>query len=153
MPKILITYYSRSGHTAKMAEAIAQGAKEIEDVEVILKRVEETTNNDLLVADAIVLGSPTYFRLPAWPIKKLIDESIKVYGKLRGKLGGVFTSTGSRYGGEICLKALKDMLEEHGIRVVGNGVLAIEEPDREELKKCQDYGKAIAREVKSRGTW
>jgi len=149
MPTILIVYYSKTGNTRKMAEAIAQGAKEIEGVDVIVKRAEETTNDDLLKADAIILGSPTYFRLPAWPLKKLIDESIEVYGKLRGKLGGVFTSTATHYGGEICLRALRDALEEHGITVVGEGVIAIEEPSEEEIEACKHYGRMIAERLKN----
>jgi len=72
MPKkILIVYYSKTGHTKKMAEAIAKGCRRVEGVEVTLKRVEDTTNRDLLEADAIILGSPSFFRLPAWPIKKI----------------------------------------------------------------------------------
>lgn len=130
-----------------MAEAIAAGAGEVKGIEVIVKRCEETSNADLLNADAIVLGSPTYFRLPAWPVKKLIDESIDVYGKLRGKLGGVFTSTATRSDGEICLKGLRDMLEEHGIRVVGEGVLAIRTPNKKALESCKEYGRRIAEEV------
>lgn len=147
MPKALIVYYSRTGHTESMAMAIAEGMRSVEGVEVVVKRAEDTTNRDLLEADAIILGSPTYFRLPAWPIKKLIDESIDVYGLLRGKLGGVFTSTGSRYGGIICLKALKDMLEEHGIEVIDEGVIAIEKPNEEELQKCKEYGVRIAKRL------
>jgi len=149
---MLIVYYSKTGHTEKMAKAIAEGAREVEGVEVIVKRAEETTNDDLLNADAIVLGSPTYFRLPAWPLKKLIDESITIYGKLRGKLGGIFTSTATQYGGEICLRALRDMLEEHGIRVIDDGVIAIEEPNEDELKACREYGRRIAERLKEIGS-
>jgi len=147
MPKALIVYYSKTGHTESMAMAIAEGMKSVKGIKVIVKRVEEATNRDLLEADAIVVGSPTYFRLPAWPVKKFIDESIEVYGMLRGKIGGVFTSTGSRYSGVICLKALKDMLEEHGINVVGDGILAIEEPNEKELEKCREYGAEIAKRI------
>ena len=86
----------------------------------------------------------------AWPLKKFIDESIEVYGKLEGKVGGVFTSAGGEFGGDICLRALRDMLEEHGMRVVGEGVIAIEEPDSDELKLCKEYGRRIAEEVMGR---
>ena len=147
MPKALIAYYSRTGHTESMAMAIAEGMRSVKGVEVIVKRVEDVTNRVLLEAHAIVLGSPTYFRLPAWPVKKLIDESIDIYGLLRGKIGGIFTSTGGRHGGLICLKALKDMLEEHGIEVIDEGVMAIERPNEEELQKCREYGVKIAKRL------
>ncbi len=143
--KMLIVYYSETGNTKKMAEAIAKGGGKVEDVEVILKKVEEATNKDLLEADAIVLGSPSYFRLPAWPIKKFIDESIEIYGKLKGKIGGIFSSAGGEKDAKICIQGLKDMLEEHGIKIVGEGMYAIETPNENEIEKCEKYGETIAK--------
>jgi len=145
--KVLIVYYSETGHTKKMAEAIARGSKKVKGVEVILKSVENASNKDLLEADAIVLGSPSYFRLPAWPIKKFIDESIEIYGRLRGKIGGVFSSAGGEKGAKICIQGLKDMLEEHGVKIVGEGVYAIESPNEQEIKKCEKYGVTIAKHL------
>jgi len=63
--RVLISYYSESGNTEKLAKAIAKGAVEVLDVEVQVKRVEETSLDDLLSADAIVMGSPTYYGLLA----------------------------------------------------------------------------------------
>jgi len=143
--KILIVFYSKTGHTKKMAEAIARGCKKVEGVEVNLKGVENATNEDLLEVDAIILGSPSYFRLPAWPIKKFIDESIEIYGKLKGKVGGVFSSAGGEMGAKICIQGLRDMLEEHDIRVVGDGVYAIEDPSAEKIKECEKFGEMIAK--------
>lgn len=146
MPKrILIVYYSETGHTEKMAEAIAKGCKRVEGAEVILKRVENATNRDLLDADAIILGSPSYFRLPAWPIKKFIDESIEVYGKLKGKVGAVFSSAGGEKGAKKCIQSLKEMLEEHGMKIIEESVYAIESPDEKEIKTCEKFGETIAR--------
>ncbi|MHA1721872.1 MAG: flavodoxin family protein [Candidatus Baldrarchaeia archaeon] len=142
--KVLIVYYSKTGHTKKMAEAIARGSKKVKGVEVILKSVENASNKDLLEADAIVLGSPSYFRLPAWPIKKFIDESIEIYGRLGGKIGGVFSSAGGEKGAKICIQGLKDMLEEHGIKIIGEGVYAIELPNEQKIKECEKYGEIIA---------
>lgn len=65
MVRVLISYYSESGNTEKLAKAIAKGAVEVLDVEVQVKRVEETSLDDLLSADAIVMGSPTYYGLLA----------------------------------------------------------------------------------------
>jgi len=143
--KMLIVYYSETGNTKKMAEAIARGGRKVEDIEVVLKRVVEATNKDLLEADAIVLGSPSYFRLPAWPVKKFVDESIEIYGKLKGKIGGVFSSAGGEKGAKICIQCLKDMLEEHGIKIIGEGVYAIETPNEKEIEKCEKYGETIAK--------
>lgn len=145
--KVLIVYYSKTGHTKKMAEAIARGGKKVKDIEVILKNVENASNKDLLEADAIVLGSPSYFRLPAWPIKKFIDESIEIYGRLRGKIGGVFSSAGGKKGAKICIQGLKDMLEEHGVKIVEEGIYAIESPNEQEVEECEKYGETIAKHL------
>ncbi|MGE4412965.1 MAG: flavodoxin family protein, partial [Candidatus Caldatribacteriota bacterium] len=91
MSKILIIYYSRTGNTEKMAHLVEQGVKE-ENVEVKCQRIEDTSLDDLLDADGIIIGSPTYFGMMAAPIKEFIDRSNKYYGKLKGKVGGAFTS-------------------------------------------------------------
>ena len=58
--KVLVVYDSKSGNTEKMAQAVAKGAKQA-GAEVTAKKVNETQNKDLLEADGIVMGSPTYF--------------------------------------------------------------------------------------------
>ena len=72
--QILITYYSGSGNTERMAEEIAQGATGV-GVAVQVKEIEYCTLNEVAAADAIVVGSPTYFSNVAWQVKKLIDAS------------------------------------------------------------------------------
>ena len=57
---ILITYYSKTAHTQSLAEEVAKGASSIPGVQVVLKRIDQTTTKDLLNADAIILGSPVY---------------------------------------------------------------------------------------------
>ncbi len=59
--QILIIYDSKTGNTEKMTFAVAEGARETGGVEVVVKKVDETTNEDLLKADGIIVGSPTYY--------------------------------------------------------------------------------------------
>ena len=61
MVKILIVYDSKTGNTEQMAYAVAEGAKQVEGVEVAVKRVENTKLEDLLDADGIIIGSPTRY--------------------------------------------------------------------------------------------
>jgi NAD(P)H dehydrogenase (quinone) len=61
MAKVLVVYDSRTGNTEKMAFAVAEGARQIEGVEVTVKKVEQTSLDDLLEADGIIIGSPTYY--------------------------------------------------------------------------------------------
>jgi NAD(P)H dehydrogenase (quinone) len=62
MLKVLVVYDSRTGNTKKMASAVAEGAKKVSDVEVTVKKAEQTSPDDFLAADAIVMGSPTLGR-------------------------------------------------------------------------------------------
>ena len=95
--RLLIVYYSGTGNTRRMAEEISKGAKQL-GIDVDVKRVEDCSVEDLVEADGIVIGSPTYFSNVAWQVKKLIDESISLYRgrQLKGKVGGCFTSSGTR---------------------------------------------------------
>jgi NAD(P)H dehydrogenase (quinone) len=58
--RILVTYYSKTGNTQQMAEAVARGAATVDGTTVLLKSIGETTHDDLLQAHAIILGSPVY---------------------------------------------------------------------------------------------
>jgi flavodoxin len=57
MARMLVIYHSRTGNTAKMAEAVAQGARSA-GAEVVAKIAAETTVDDLKQADGIIIGSP-----------------------------------------------------------------------------------------------
>jgi len=94
--KILVGYYSRTGNTKKMAEAIAKGIKEV-GVACEVKEISEVSVDELLNYEGLVFGSPTYYGLMAAEMKKLIDDSVKYHGKLDGKIGGAFTSSGMIY--------------------------------------------------------
>ena len=59
-----------------MAYDIGEGAHKW-GVDVEVKKVEECQLNELLAADGILIGSPTYFSNVSWQVKKLIDESIQ----------------------------------------------------------------------------
>ncbi len=150
MPKALVGYYSRTGNTQKMAARIAE-VLEAEGLEVDLKKVQEIEARDLLGYDALVLGSPTYYGTMAWELKKLLDESVKFHGKLRGKVGGAFTSSANVGGGNetTVLDILKALLI-HGMVVRGDhrgdhyGPVAIGRPDKRALDGCESYAKNIA---------
>jgi NAD(P)H dehydrogenase (quinone) len=151
MPKVLITYYSRSGNTEKMAEAVANGAKAVSGVEVDLRPVAEVTPDDLLAADGIIMGSPVYYGTMAAELKSLIDESVKHHGKLMGKVGGAFASSGGPGGGNetTVLDIVKAMLV-HGMVVQGDaegdhyGAIAVGAPDERPRKECEKLGRRVA---------
>jgi len=148
--KILVGYYSRTGHTKKMAQAIAKGVKD-EGIECDLREISAVKVDDLLDYDALVFGSPTYYGLMAAELKKLIDDSVKYHGKLTGKIGGAFTSSGMMGGGgETTIFSILEALLIHGMIVVGDakmqhyGPIAVGAPDEKATKTCLQYGQKIA---------
>ncbi len=152
MTRILICYYSKSGTTEKMAEKIAEGVENSDrDVVLDLMKVEDADVDDLPNYDGVILGSPTYYGLPAAPIKEYIDESIKHHGRLDDMVGGVFSSSANPAGGnETTLIALIESLLIHGMIVKGMpkgdhyGPVVIGDPDERELKQCKFYGEWMA---------
>ena len=77
MVKILVVYDSGTGNTEKMAFAVAEGAKQVNEVEVVVKRVDQTSIDDLLNAEGIIMGSPTYYGQMTAKLKALVDESVE----------------------------------------------------------------------------
>jgi NAD(P)H dehydrogenase (quinone) len=152
--KVLIIYYSETGNTKKMAELIAEGVKE-ERLEVVVKDVENVNAKELLDYDGIIIGSPTYYGLPAYQIKKLLDESVEYHGSLEGKVGGAFSSSANIGGGnETTIMSIIQAMLIHGMIVKGTskgdhyGPVSIGKPDSRVEKQCRDYGRMIAKLVK-----
>ena len=154
MAKALVVYDSKTGNTEKMANAISEGIKEAgHDVEA--KHVDKTSLDDLMAADAIALGSPTYFCTMSGKMKNLIDKSIEIYpDKLQNKIGAAFTSSGDMAGGnETALLSLIQAMLMHRMVIVGHqsgsfGAVSIGEPDKECLAGCKEFGKRIAYFIK-----
>ena len=92
MSKVMVVYYSRTGHTKAMAEYVAKGA-ESAGTDVILKSVQDAKVEELLEVDGIIMGSPTYYGHSAGILRSFLDESVKFHGKLTGKVGGAFASS------------------------------------------------------------
>jgi NAD(P)H dehydrogenase (quinone) len=144
--RILIVYYSMYGHVHRLAEAVAEGAKEIEGAEVEMRRVPETLSTEILVkmgaleaqksfahvpictvdelasADAIIFGTPTRFGNMCGQMRQFLDATGQLWakGKLVGKVGSVFTSSATQHGGqESTILSFHITLLHHGMIVVG----------------------------------
>lgn len=154
MTKILIIYQSKTGNTASMAEAVEQGVQS-EGVEVFRKRIEEADVDDLLEPQGIIIGAPTYFAATTAEVKRFIEESIRHYKKLEGKLGAAFASCGDLGGGgETAILDILRAFLVHGMIVPGftsgghYGPLSVGAPDDERKKTCREFGANFARMVK-----
>ena len=154
MAKVLIIYHSKTGNTKAMAEAVEEGVRK-EDVEVIRKRITDANVDDLLDADGIIIGSPTYFAATTAEVKRFVDESIKHFGKLEGKVGAAFASAGGLGGGgETAILDILRAFLVHGMVVPGftsgghYGPLCLGSPDHGRKKVCMEFGQKVARVVK-----
>lgn len=146
MAKVNIIFYSMYGHIYKMAEAEAQGAKEVPETEVKIYRIPETLPENILVqsgakdaqkifshlpiatldslkeADAIIFGTPTRFGMMAAQMRQFLDTTGPLWagGSLVGKIGSVFTSSSTQHGGqESTILSFHTTLLHHGMIIVG----------------------------------
>jgi NAD(P)H dehydrogenase (quinone) len=150
MAKALVCYYSQTRNTEKMAVKIADVLR-AEGLDVDVKKVEDTAVADLLRYDCLLFGSPTYYGSMAWPVKKLLDESVKFHGQLKGKVGGAFSSSANVGGGnETTILGILNALLIHGMVVRGDcrgdhyGPVSIGRPDKRALNCCESYAKSVA---------
>lgn len=150
MAKGLVIYYSRSGNTKSMANVIAE-SMEASGLPTKCKSVSDVKVNDLLDADAIVVGSPTYYGRASAPIAQLFDESVSKHGKLEGKIGAAFSSSANTGGGnETTICEINNMLLIHGMIIQGDpqgdhyGPVSIGKPDERVQTQCRRRGQRIA---------
>jgi NAD(P)H dehydrogenase (quinone) len=145
-PKIQIVFYSMYGHVYKMAEAVAEGARRVKGAEVELYQVPELVPEPALEksgaararaafahiplaapaqleeADAIIFGSPTRFGSMCAQMRNFLDQTggLWMKGALIGKVGSVFTSTGTQHGGqESTVLSFHATLLHQGMIIVG----------------------------------
>ncbi len=98
---VLIAYDSLHGNTERMAQAVAEGVKRVPGAVAALKKVSEVTKEDLVAADAIVLGCPTYYANIPGRMKTVIDDwSWKMKVDFTDKVGGAFATGGGQMGGK-----------------------------------------------------
>jgi NAD(P)H dehydrogenase (quinone) len=157
MAKALVAYYSRSGNTRKMAQLIAESLRN-EGVETVLKEIEQVAVDELLGFDALAFGTPTYYGSMAAQIKKLFDDSVKLHGKLDGKVGAAFSSSVNVGGGnETAILDILNAMLIHGMILQGDfqgdhyGAVSLGQPDSRAAKNCVRMGMRIAALLKKLG--
>jgi NAD(P)H dehydrogenase (quinone) len=164
MTRILVLYYSMYGHVETLASAVADGARSAQGVDVTVKRVAETMPPDVAkkhgakldqaapVAsptelgdyDAIIFGTPTRFGNMAAQMRNFLDQTggLWVKGALVGKVGSVFTSTGTGGGNESTIISFVTTLMHHGMVYVGLPYACRELTDVSEVKGGSPWGAA-----------
>lgn len=167
MCKVLVVFYSLYGHVYKMAEAVAEGVREVAGCEAVIKRVPETlpsdvlekmgaldaqramahipvaTVEDLADADAIVFGTPTRFGNMCGQMRQYLDATagLWVKGALVGKAGSVFASSATQHGGqESTILSFHITLLHQGMVVVGLPYTFAGQMGVTEITGCSPYG-------------
>jgi NAD(P)H dehydrogenase (quinone) len=165
--KLLILYYSQFGHIHRMAEAEAEGARSVPGAEVVLRRVPETlpaevlektgaaefqkefskipvcTPREMTEFDAIIFGTPTRFGNMCGQMRQFFDATGGIWkaGALVGKVGSVFTSSGTQHGGqESTILSVHTTLLHHGMIIAGLPYAFAEQTRTDEVMGCSPYG-------------
>lgn len=167
MCKVAIIHYSMYGHIYKMAEAVAEGVREVVGCEAVIKRVPETlsdevlgmmgaleaqkemahipvaTVNDLVEADAVIFGTPTRFGNMCGQMRQFLDATggLWMKGSLVGKLASVFCSSATQHGGqESTILSFHNTLLHQGMIVVGLPYSFAGQMGFSEVTGCSPYG-------------
>ena len=151
--QILILYYSRSGNTEKLAEAIAKGVEQVEDVKCIMKQAGEVTKEDFLVSDGVIAGSPVYFGTMAAELKGVFDKLVGIRKKMENKIGAAFATSADQSGGkETTMFSIIQAMLICGMIVVGDpldatghyGISCVGAPDEKTIANAAKLGKRVA---------
>jgi len=165
--KLLIPFYSMYGHVYRMAQAVAEGAAQVEGVEVNLCRVPETLPREVLEkmgavdaqktmssvpvcaieqlaeADAVIFGTPTRFGNMCGQMRQFLDSAGTLWqaGSLVGKVGSVFTSSNTQHGGqETTIISFHLTLFHLGMIIVGLPYAFGGQRRMDEITGCSPYG-------------
>lgn len=157
---VLVTYHSATGNTEKMAQGVAEGAKAVSGTSVVLKRVGEVIGDDLLSADAVIVGSPVYVGNMSGQVKTFFDNwGLKFglgtgTGKMHNKVGAAFaTGGGFSSGKEVTILTILGAMLIHRMIVISGGggfgasaTIGPDSPgiDAKEITEARELGKRVA---------
>ncbi|WXG39516.1 MAG: flavodoxin family protein [Candidatus Freyarchaeum deiterrae] len=154
MPKALVVYWSKTGNTKAVAEAIAKGINATKKAEAVVKDVKITKPEEVLDYDALIIGSANHGGGPVGDIKNFLKKLEKL--NLKGKKGAVFdTHSGP---GQSNLRAIQKMERQirgkiPGLKLVAPGFGGeakgiMKGPLVEgELAKAEEFGKSISAKI------
>jgi NAD(P)H dehydrogenase (quinone) len=167
MAKVQIVFYSMYGHIYQLAQAVAEGTRQVPNTEVALYQVAELVPEEALErsgakaareafadipiarpaqladADAIIFGTPTRFGNMCAQMRNFLDQTGQLWlkGALVGKVGSVFTSTSTQHGGqETTITSFHSTLLHQGMIIVGVPYTVPELTNMKEITGGSPYG-------------
>ena len=146
MKKVLITYFSLTGNTEKMAEYIAEGVR-FSGCQAITKKISDLKNaGDLEGYDGYIFGSPTYHRDMAEPMKTFLFLAKKA--NLEGKLAGAFGSyTHSGDAPAIIFDTMQYVYKMQPFELGSFNLKEAVVETSEGMRSCQDYGRVFGEKL------
>jgi len=150
--QVLVLYYSKGGNTKRMAEEVAKGV-ESEGASALLRNTDEVTKEDFIDSAGIVAGSPVYFGVMAWQLKKVFDEFVSTRRKMEDTVGAAFATGGHPTGGkETTIISIIECMMIYGMIIVGDpmsasghyGVGCVGNPDENALSDAHKLGARVA---------
>ena len=143
MSKILILFHSQTGSTEKMAHAVADGAKIIENTEVVLKRAQDATLDDLLGSNGLAIGTPENFGYMSGMVKDFFDRTFyPAQDQVFRKPYVVFISAGND--GTGALRAIERIAQGYKFKMVYEPVISRGKLTEDDLAKCREVGSVLA---------
>ncbi len=136
--QVLVLYYSKGGNTKKLAETVARGV-ESAGASALLRSTEQVTKDDFLNSEGIIAGSPVYFGIMAWELKKVFDEFVGTRKRMENRVGAAFATGGHPTGGkETTIMSILQCMLIYGMVIVGDpmsasghyGVACVGQPDQ-----------------------
>ena len=149
MTRLLIVYHSQTGTCARMAEEVIAGANHPDlATKVTVKTAREAGVDDMLAADALILGTPENFGYMSGAMKDFLD---RVYYPLEGRVEGMpyacFISAGNDGSG--ALRAIERIANGFPLKRVHDPVIVVGDPTGEQLSVCHDLGMYVSAGIES----
>ena len=103
MTKTVVVYHSGYGHTQRVAQFVAEGAKATVIAIDADGNITDAEWETLNAADAVIFGSPTYMGSVSWQFKKFADATSKQWfgSAWKDKVAGGFTISASPSGDKL----------------------------------------------------
>lgn len=140
---LLIVYHTRGVKTTQLAEAVARGAATEQGVTVRILRCAEAGPEDVLAADAVVLGTPENFGYMSGMMKDFLERIFYACeGKVAGRPWALLVSAGQDGAGAIA--SVERIVTGLRLKKVSEPILALKEVTPEVIDQCEELGAALA---------
>ena len=143
MKTLLIVYHTGGVKTAQMAEAVERGARGEEGVNVVVKRCAEAGPEDVLAADALILGTPENFGYMSGMMKDFLERVFYACeGKVNGRPYALFVGAGQDGTGAVT--SVERIVLGLRLKKVHDPIIGLKELTPEILSSCEALGAAVA---------